>query len=374
MDNLLKNNLFLQYLSGAGGAMSAGEPIGPTLNQITQQNIGAQSKHKLQQSYMKTLQQMLGGLPMGGKISGDKDNLTIKMPTGSLAQEGSQLEGGSGIDWSDPKEQGQLSAFLREGAANPSASPSDVSSADLAGLTAADVSQALSGATNVQALKQKKFTDIVDALYKSRTAADMEKRTEIYGRPAIPKDERINAIKGYEYAKTEEGGSYKGSFKEWERDDRTGNIKDYERYASDEEAMGRTPDDFNTWLRDLRKVEQSELRRPLVTWTTATRELTKRFGKLDPTGMWAITPELQKAHDKAQEFLVENKQANMEPLEAINEANKRARVWIVDREKRFHEYIDAAQEITNKDERRERIKQVQDAYLENYGYVPSARR
>ena len=126
--------------------------------------------------------------------------------------------------------------------------------------------------------------------------------------------------------------------------------------------------------KELKRAEPSELRRPLVTWTTATRELTKRFGRLDPTGMWAVTPELQAAHDKAQEFLVENKRAGMEPLEAINESNKRARTWIADRERRYHEYIEAAQRIKNKAERGRRIEQVRNAYLREYGYEPSVKR
>ena len=238
MENLLQNRLFLQYLSGAGSAISQGEPMAPALNQITQQNISAQSKAGLQQKYMQMLQEMLGGLPTGGSIKGSKDKLTIDVPTSSLANsrqlatEGAQLPGGSGTDWSSPEEYGQLNAFLREGTANPSASPSGISGADLAGLTAADVSQALSGATNVQALKQKKFTDIVDALYKSQIAEDMSKRTNIYASPRAP-----NALD--QPFPVEIPGVGKVSLRQWnamDKDDRA--YAAYVHQASQQSALG----------------------------------------------------------------------------------------------------------------------------------------
>lgn len=128
-DNLLQNRLFLQYLSGAGAAMQAGQPISAGIDPITQQTIGAQSKHELQVNYMKMLQQMLGGIPQGGKLFGDRDSLTIKIPTSSLTKDDfdplARTEAGGGtpygaeIDWSKPENQGQLSAFLREGSLDP---------------------------------------------------------------------------------------------------------------------------------------------------------------------------------------------------------------------------------------------------------------
>lgn len=272
-------------------------------------------------------------------------------------------------------------------------SPSAVTASDLAGLTAADVSQALSGAVGVQALKQRgleagaavrhrerQMTDV------ERRTRDMERRTEIYGRPRPVKREPLDEpfVGGYtlrqynaltadtkEYTLAKEGAKLLGdeefmSQREWETLEPTEREKFVRSAMKDPKLMEAA--------KELARTEPSELRRPLVTWTTATRELTKRFGRLDPTGMWAVTPELQAAHDKAQEFLVENKNAGMEPLEAVNEANKRARTWIADRERRYHEYIEAAQRIKNKAERGRRIEQVQNAYLREYGYVPSVRR
>lgn len=64
MENL---QLLMQYLSGAGAAMSQGESIAPALNQITQQSIASQS-------YAGLLQQILGG---GGKMTLDKDKFSL---------------------------------------------------------------------------------------------------------------------------------------------------------------------------------------------------------------------------------------------------------------------------------------------------------
>jgi hypothetical protein len=61
-----------------------------------------------------------------------------------------------------------------------------------------------------------------------------------------------------------------------------------------------------------------------VTWTTATNELTKRFGKLDPTGMWAVTSELQASHRLAQKILVQLKDQGYDPLRSVNMAEEYA--------------------------------------------------
>jgi len=242
MDNLLQNKLFLQYLSGAGSALQAGQPISTGIDPVTQQTIGAQSKHELQTKYMKMLQEMLGGLPVGGKISGDKDNLSIKIPTSSLstptelAQEGSQLPGGSGVDWSKPESQGQLSAFLRGGTVNPYASPPDVTAADLAGLTAADVSQALSGAMGVEGLRS-------DIAYKKSLMEESRARVKVM---QTPKDERTAAIMNFEYAQSIEGGSYSGSFEDWEKEAKTAHQKHYDQAVA-EGYKGN----FHDWLRDI---------------------------------------------------------------------------------------------------------------------------
>ncbi len=52
-NNLLKNKLLLQYLSGAGSALSSGQPVAPALDQISQQNISSQNYAKLLQGILK---------------------------------------------------------------------------------------------------------------------------------------------------------------------------------------------------------------------------------------------------------------------------------------------------------------------------------
>lgn len=79
---LLENKLFLQYLAGAGGAMSAGEPIGPTLNQITQQNIAAQSQATVNEKTLKMLTEMMSGklLPGSSMKKGLDGKITLDIP------------------------------------------------------------------------------------------------------------------------------------------------------------------------------------------------------------------------------------------------------------------------------------------------------
>ena len=137
---LFNNPLFLQYLSGAGSAISQGQPISAGLDPITQSTISAQNQHKLIQNF---LGQMGGGgegdtskgmLAMFAKLMsgeavpgasikwGDKDGaLSLKMPAFSGGQQdaqtnavaGSQLPGGSGTNWNDPSQQAKLSPMLR---------------------------------------------------------------------------------------------------------------------------------------------------------------------------------------------------------------------------------------------------------------------
>jgi len=161
ISNLLQNKLLLQYLAGAGADISAGQPIGQNVNLITQQNIAAQN-------FMGLLAKMLKGeVPEGGKVTIDNKGTKITVPKESTtmpaplrsAIEGSQLPGGSGIDWTDPRNLSKL------GVLNPSASPA-IGGAELAGLTPANISQALTGAISVEALKQKKLTDLVDMAYR----------------------------------------------------------------------------------------------------------------------------------------------------------------------------------------------------------------
>ncbi len=77
--SLFENRLFLQYLSGAGAAMGSGQPVSGALNDITQQNISAQSKASLNEKYMKILKDMLEGkVAPGNKLSLDENGMKVQ--------------------------------------------------------------------------------------------------------------------------------------------------------------------------------------------------------------------------------------------------------------------------------------------------------
>ena len=162
MGNLLQNRLFLQYLSGAGGALSTGQPVGPALHDITQQNIGAQSQAALSQQYMEMLRKMLSGeeVPAGGKVTIDEKGTKLEVPKGMGA---TGTPGAVGTPTPAPTGLPDISQL---GTINPFApSQPSVSAADLAGLGPQDVSRALSGATSVEALRQQSIANILSTFH-----------------------------------------------------------------------------------------------------------------------------------------------------------------------------------------------------------------
>jgi len=110
-----------------------------------------------------------------------------------------------------------------------------------------------------------------------------------------------------------------------------------------------------------------------VTWTTATKELTKRFSDLDTIGRWAVTPELQPSRFKSQEMLVEYKDDGMDPLRAVNKAEKVARDWTSSQVADYNDYMESAQRTKDKISRNERIDKVKRAFFNKHGYIPSTR-
>lgn len=169
--NLFNNKLFLQYLSSAGQDILAGNPIGENVNAVTQQNISAQN-------YIKLLQKMLGGdIPRDGKVTMDEKGTKFEVPKSALstpkdesldlAIQGSNLPGGSGIDWA------------RIGNPFASSQPGEISGADLAGLTTQDISQALQFKMTKEELAQKKITDFVDNLYKIGQLQEIQKGDDL---------------------------------------------------------------------------------------------------------------------------------------------------------------------------------------------------
>lgn len=166
--SLMDNKLLWQYLSAFGSSFGQGGDWMGALNQVTQQNIGAQNQAGL----IKVFGDMLkGNVPEGGKITMDKDGMKLNVPStlynkktgeinmGALDEPGSignmEAGGPSGIDPSI------MSKLL-----NPSSSQPSISASDLAGLSTTDISNALSGALNIEGLKQKRQTDLVDMIYK----------------------------------------------------------------------------------------------------------------------------------------------------------------------------------------------------------------
>ena len=221
--NPLENKLLLQYLAGVGGAMSAGEPIGPAVAGITQQNISAQN-------FVKMMKTLLAG---GGKLNLDKENLSFKAPM-SVFGEGTKMgepTGGSALDPSRYTTGAKQPAFDLGDLLNPSASPLDISAADLAGLTTQDITQALQLKFAGEELKRKKMADVVEETYYGAAARRMEAETAritpsisvpgigMLSRPEFiqwwktaTKDERTAAKKNYDVA-VDQG--YEGSFEDW---------------------------------------------------------------------------------------------------------------------------------------------------------------
>ena len=166
MENLLQNKMFLQYLAAAGQDIGSGNAIGTNVNQATQQNISAQN-------YMKILQKMLGGqVPEGGKMVTDSKGMKLDIPHtalsgGFLTDDMSMTPDQSLAPAASPAPASQPKGGIDF--TNPFASSqSEISPSDLAGLTTQDISGALSGAMSVEAMKQKKVTDVADMMYKQK--------------------------------------------------------------------------------------------------------------------------------------------------------------------------------------------------------------
>lgn len=224
MANPLENMLLLQYLSGAGQDIRAGNPLGTNVNAITQQNIASRN-------FMKMLQKMLGGeVPEGGKITTDAKGTKIEVPKtmGSVG-----LAAGS----QDPMAQAQplnIGNYL-----NPSSSPLDISGADLAGLTPESISQALQFKFMGEELEQTKLSDAADLLYKS--ALTQRALTPTPTKPTA-------AIQNYEYYVNQQRalGKTPKTIDEWDRDTRTAYEKHYQRYKDEGGELG-----WHEWLRDI---------------------------------------------------------------------------------------------------------------------------
>lgn len=167
MSNLLQNKLFLQYLSGAGGAIAAGQSPAPALGAITQQNIGAQSQAGLNKRYMDMLSGVLSGgeIPPGWKLARDEKGTKLDIPASSSAMGAPASAGIIGsMESSTPAGSPAMPDLSQLGTVNPFVSSQPgISAADLAGLGPQDVSRALAGATGVEALRQRSIANMLSA-------------------------------------------------------------------------------------------------------------------------------------------------------------------------------------------------------------------
>lgn len=136
--------------------MSQGQPIGPALDKITQQTIGAQSQAGMNKQYMEMLRKMLSGeeVPMGGKVTHDEKGTKLEIPKGIGAM------GTPGAPAQNlPVMSGQIGQMDTINPFVPS--QQSASAADFAGLGPQDVSRALTGATGVEALRQQSISNLL---------------------------------------------------------------------------------------------------------------------------------------------------------------------------------------------------------------------
>ena len=305
MENLLQNQLFLQYLSGAGSALSAGEPIGPALNQVTQQQISSQN-------YMKMLQKMLGkGVEFKSDAEG-KATVTGELSKILGAEEGEDVFGGQFADQKTqplggaslqtpqlPATQNQQlnmpeKSGLNQGGImsllNPSSSPlGNFSPSDLAGLTPKDISEALKFKFAGEELGDKRINDAVDRAYKQTqitgatpsitipgTDVKLTRKEYISWFTSASKDERTAAVKNYEFAQSK---GYKGDFESFQNSASTSQQKNFES-AKKDGYVGS----FNEWMLDMAKAGAINLG-DIVARQEATKDVSAKKYFTDPKGL-----------------------------------------------------------------------------------------
>ena len=132
-------------------------------------------------------------------------------------------------------------------------------------------------------------------------------------------------------------------------------------YYTAQKKLGKSDTEIVESFKKLGK----ELKTPSpVTWTTASKNVSSRFGKQDALGNIIITPGLQGKHGIAQRKLVElQKTGEYKPLDAVNISEDFAR----NIENRCWEYLDAAERD------KDLTMKVKNQFRKKYGYVPKRR-
>lgn len=240
LGDLFQNKLFLQMLAGAGQSIGAGQGPAAGLSPVIQQNISSQN-------YMKLLAKMLAGeIPEGGKITHTDTGTNISMPRESLAPSKPSISESPGSDESlqqsrdffrggqySPEQIGGANPFVDS---QPHTSAMDSSPSDLAGLTPEMISNALQFKFAKEEMGQKRFSDIMDAMYKGGMLGVAERGAAV-GERGVAVDEAgipISASK----AETDRIDAYREWYEALSKDERTELQKNFE-YAV---AEGYTKD------------------------------------------------------------------------------------------------------------------------------------
>ncbi|MCK4328797.1 hypothetical protein KAX02_03035 [candidate division WOR-3 bacterium] len=138
----------------------------------------------------------------------------------------------------------------------------------------------------------------------------------------------------------------------------------WETYYTAQKAKGLSDTKIVEGFKKLGKAPKKSKTPTLVNWTTATKQVSNRFGKQDALGNIIITPELQGMNRIAQKRLVELKKAGkINPLDAVNISEDFAR----NIENRYWEYLDAAKKDKS------RLAKIRKDYKAQYGYIPKRR-
>ncbi len=372
----------LYIMAGAGSEIAGPGTFAAGAGPPTQQLLRAKG-------YREMVKELLG--TEEGKFSTDGKSFSLKAPMSSL-QDADRFIGDptggaatpaptptqapSPTGGGDPEAMRRL--MMMSGLFNPSASPLDISSASLAGLTVEDITSALKMKFGMEELKRKKIADVSEAAYRGTLmrkmevgmAATQEKLRPFIGNLTIDQFKTLTTS-DKEYTLAKERAKKLGDTefmpkREWEETEPTERRRFLGELLDMPELL-----DVERELAKVKRIASAPGPTP-VNWTTATKELTKRFGKLDPTGMWAVTPELQTAHRKAQTLLVDFKDAGVDPLRAVNKSETEARKWKDAIERNYFAKIAEAQKIKNRDDRERRMEWIRGEFRRQYKYIPSA--
>ena len=140
-------------------------------------------------------------------------------------------------------------------------------------------------------------------------------------------------------------------------------LTQWETYHAAQKRLGKSDTEIVESFKKLGKIKEPKMPSP-VTWTTASKNVSYRFGKQDALGNIIITPELQGMNRIAQKKLVElQKTEEYKPLDAVNISEDFAR----NVENRYWDYLDVAE----KD--KDLIMKVKKQFRKKYDYVPKRR-